>query len=44
VEKHNQIIERVYKLESDNVTAFKRIDELKARDDKLEQKMEKLHG
>lgn len=31
VEKHNSIIERTYKLESDVKTAFKRIDEL--RDD-----------
>ena len=29
VEKHNSLIERIYKLESDNSTAFKRIDELR---------------
>ncbi len=31
VEKHNSIIERTYKLESDTATAFHRIDEI--RDD-----------
>ena len=30
VEKHNSIVERTYKLESDVNTAFKRIDELRA--------------
>ena len=44
VEKHNEVVERTYKLESDVNTAFKRIDELKTRDDKLEQKMERFHG
>ena len=44
VEKHNEVIERTYKLETDVGTAFKRIDELKARDEKLEQRMEKFHG
>jgi len=44
VEKHNNAMERIYKLDSDMHTAYKRIDELKARDEKIEQKMEKLHG
>lgn len=44
VEKHNGAIERTYKLESDVHTAFKRIDELKDRDDKIESKIEKFHG
>lgn len=44
VEKHNGVIERTFKLESDMNTAYKRIDELKARDDKLEAKIEKFHG
>lgn len=44
VEKHNNVLERVYKLESDMHTAYKRIDELKVRDDKLEAKVEKFHG
>ena len=42
VEKHNNVIERTFKLESDVHTAFKRIDELKDRDDKLEQKIDNL--
>lgn len=41
VEKHNNVLERVFKLESDMNTAYKRIDELKARDDKLESKIER---
>ncbi|MBQ9003049.1 MAG: hypothetical protein IJ087_14445 [Eggerthellaceae bacterium] len=41
VEKHNSIVERTFKLESDMHTAFKRIDELKERDDKLEAKIER---
>ena len=44
VEKHNSTIERTFKLESDMNTAFKRIDELKDRDEKLEAKMDKYHG
>ena len=44
VEKHNGAIERTYKLESDMHTAYKRIDELKERDEKLEAKIEKLHS
>ena len=42
VEKHNSVVERVFKLESDNATAFKRIDELRTRDDKLENKVDRL--
>ncbi len=38
VEKHNSVVERTFKLESDMTTAFKRIDELKAKDEKLEDK------
>ena len=44
VEKHNNVVERTGKLEADLNTAFKRIDELRARDDKIETKIEKLHG
>lgn len=44
VEKHNNVVERVYKTETDLHTAFKRIDELKERDDKLELKVEKYHS
>lgn len=43
VDRHNRVVERTYKLESDMHTAYKRIDELKVRDEKIEQKMEKLH-
>ena len=38
VEKHNQIIERTYKLESDMETAFHRIDEGRERIERLENK------
>ena len=44
VDRHNQVVERTHKLEADLNTAFKRIDELKERDEKLEQKIEKFHG
>ena len=44
VEKHNGVIERTFKLESDMHTAYKRIDELKEKDEKLAAKIEKLHG
>jgi len=43
VEKHNQIVERTYAVERDMKTAFIRIDELKERDNKLEEKIERLH-
>lgn len=38
VDKHNQIVERTYKLESDVETAFKRIDEERDRIKRLEDK------
>ena len=38
VEKHNSIIERTYKLESDMHTAFKRIDDLKDETKRLDEK------
>jgi len=44
VEKHNNVIERTYGVERDLNTAFKRIDELKDADKKLEDKIEKFHG
>ena len=37
VEKHNQMVERTYKLEADSATAWKRYDELSARVERLEQ-------
>ena len=39
VERHNSIVERTYKLESDVHTAFKRIDDLKETDKRLEDKL-----
>ena len=38
VEKHNNMVERTYHLESEVTTAFKRIDELKAETVKLDEK------
>jgi predicted nuclease with TOPRIM domain len=43
VDRHNHVVERTHKIEADLNTAFKRIDELRAQDEKLEAKMEKLH-
>ncbi len=43
VEKHNNVVERTHKIEADLHTAFKRIDELKEHDEKIESKMERLH-
>lgn len=36
VEKHNSVIERTYKMESDMNTAFKRIDEHRDRIERIE--------
>ncbi len=44
MEKHNKVIERTFGLERDMSTAFKRIDELKARDEKLEEKLDSIGG
>lgn len=38
VDKHNNIIERTYKMESDVKTAFNRLDEEKLRIERLENK------
>ena len=38
VDKHNSIIERTYKLESDVKTAFGKLDEERARIERLENK------
>ena len=43
VEKHNHVVERTATNERDIKTAFKKLDELKERDEKLEAKMEKFH-
>ena len=44
VEKHNNVVERVYVNERDIKTAFHQLDALKERDEKLEQRIEKFHG
>lgn len=36
VEKHNQMVERTYKLEADSATSWKRYDELSGRVERLE--------
>ena len=38
VERHNQMVERTYKLEADNATIWKRHDELTGRVERLEHK------
>ena len=49
VEKHNQVIERTYRLESgmaslesDMATAYKRIDELREKDTRIEDKLDSI--
>jgi len=42
VEKHNSVVERTYKMESDLNTAFKRIDELREKDARIEDKIDKI--
>lgn len=42
VEKHNRVVERTFKLEGDVATAFRRIDELREADGKLEGKIERM--
>ena len=37
VERHNQMVERTYKLEADSATSWKRYDELSGRVERLEQ-------
>lgn len=41
-EKHNSVIERTYKLESEVRTAFKHIDSLKEADIRLDEKIDKV--
>lgn len=43
VEKHNSVVERTFKLETEMETVWKRVDELKERDSRIETKMEQLH-
>jgi hypothetical protein len=44
VEKHNHVVERTFLLESNMKTAFRRIDELREADEKLEEKIDRHHG
>ena len=44
VEKHNHVVERTAKLESDLSTAFHHIDDLRETDKRIEDKIERLHG
>lgn len=37
VEKHNSVVERTYRLETNDATMWQRFDELKARIDRLEE-------
>ena len=43
VERHNRVVERTYQLETKVDTAFHRIDELRERDERIEDRMERLH-
>ena len=43
VEKHNQVVERTYRIETEMETVWKRIDELKDHDTRIESKVESLH-
>jgi len=43
VEKHNQVVERTYVLETQMPTVWRRIDELREEDEKLNDKIDKLH-
>lgn len=44
VDKHNSVVERTAVNERDIKTAFNKLDELSERDEKIEAKIEKLHG
>lgn len=41
VEKHNGMVERTYKIESDVATVFHRIDELREQEIRLSEKIER---
>ena len=43
VEKHNNLVEKVAVNTRDIKTAWNQIDELKERDNKIEEKIEKMH-
>lgn len=42
VEKHNSVVERTYKLETNEATMWKRIDELRAEVEKVDGKVDAL--
>lgn len=44
VEKHNSVMERTFRLEEGMTTAYKRIDELREKDIRLEDKIDGLKG
>ena len=44
VDKHNHVVEKVAVNSRDIKTAFNKIDELSKRDEKLEQRIQQLHG
>lgn len=43
VEKHNAVMERTYKLETEMKTVWKRVDDLNDRDARIESRIEALH-
>lgn len=43
VEKHNSVIQRTFKLETEMATAYKRIDELRDKNERIEDKMESFY-
>lgn len=43
VEKHNNVVEHTYRLETEMEMVWKRVDELKEHDTRIETKMEQLH-
>ena len=44
VEKHNQVVERTYRIETEMETVWRRIDELKDKDKAIDDRIEKFHG
>lgn len=44
VRRFNDLAERIYKLEGNVTTAFKRIDELRAREDRIENRLNNVRG
>lgn len=42
VDRHNSIVERTYRIETEMETVWKRIDELKERDTRIEEKIDHI--